>query len=388
MAGIVQDLRPPYKINDPTKELFTKTTLKSNWLQDVHWHYTEADLPKLLEIRLENDTDFYDYQVPLSKVPDPLDIHILYKDEKLWLKLADKTEELKSVYSASSQLKISDSKDTHRFLWINSAIAGEPIDSELIFATLESSDSYMRQSASQYIVEHVESLLPILEKKLASKNTSILSKTGIVTALARASSPDLRKDKPWVLGEDTEKQIFSFIFSDDKVLSTQANRYIIRNISDKHLKWYESQCGTETQLKQKCAIAGLNIFYNLAIKTWSESLDKPYDIASKNVSVAINTLEKANDLWKDAAADTQIQFAKLIYGKAFLHHELSKLDKTAGLPKAENLDKQKSVNAFKQMLNFLNKRNIAEYSYPHHIQQAHCYIESQTQTCFDDYQAR
>ena len=391
MSGIVQDLRPPYKINDPTKELFTKTTLKNNWLQDVHWHYTEEHLPKLLEIRLENDTDFYDYQIPLSKLPDLMDIRIVYKDEKLWLKLGDKTEELKSIYSASSPLKISDSKDTFQFSLINSAFAGELVDNDLIFATLESSDSYMRQSASQYIVEHIELLLPLLEKKLASRNTSILSKTGIITALARASSPDVRKDKQWSLAEDTERQIFSFIFSDDKVLSNQSNRYIIRNISAKHLNWYESQCDfgklSQIHLKQSCAVAGLNIIYNLAIKIWEESREKPFDIASQNVSEAINILDKGKELWKQASGGSQIQFAKLIYGKAFLYHELSKLDKNAGFQEAENLNKPKSVNAFKEMLSFLKQRDITQYQYPHHIQQANCYIEYQAQTCFDNYQA-
>ena len=45
LAGIVQDLGPSWKINDPTKELFTRTILKNQFLHDVQWHYANSNLP-------------------------------------------------------------------------------------------------------------------------------------------------------------------------------------------------------------------------------------------------------------------------------------------------------------------------------------------------------
>jgi len=390
MSGIVQDLRSPYKINDPTKELFTKTKLKNNWLYDVHWHYANAKLPQQLEIRLENKSDFHDYQIPLSDISNMLDIRVLFKEGKLWLKKsgADLVE-LKDIHSASGELKqLSSLNDTYKFSFVSEAVAAELNDMDLIMGALESDDSYIRQSASQYLVENIEDLNPWVEGILLSKDTSMLAKAGIITALARASSPDIREDKKWALSENAEHRIFSLVFSKDNVVAAQSRRYIIRNMSAKYLDWFDKECGLhgkgDIDLEQYCAFMGLNLYYNLAIQKWKESFNKPVDPATNDVLKAIKIINRGNGLLQHASSDKQIQFGKLIYGKAFLKHELSKLYMKAGLLDKKNVAQQEASSHFQDMLAYLNARDNAEYEYPHHLHQASCYIQNPGQNCLDN----
>ncbi|MFA5906532.1 MAG: hypothetical protein WC836_21570 [Desulfobacula sp.] len=386
MSGVVQDLRTSYKVNDPTKELFTKTTLKSNWLQDIHWHYSKPNLPDQVEIRLENKDDFNDYSVPLKQVDDVLNIRAVFKEGKLWLKSKNEFIELQSVHSASKELKpITKLYYPPKFKMMSVAYADEQLDVNLVLDALESDDSYVRQSASQYIVNNINALAQVVDDKIVSDDTSETMQIGLVSALARASSPELSTERNWKVSEKAEKQIFAFYFSKNPVLAAQSKRYIIRNISENHLKWLDSKCNFSSKEKTKemsyCSFIAMNLIYNLSINKWMNSLGKQKDEAIYEVNRAIDILDKGLNLWQSASEEEEIQFGKIYYGKAFLYNELSKLQ--AG--DASKIAKQKSVEYFKKLLAYLQKKHLGAYEYPHHVEQANCYIESQVQDCFDKF---
>ena len=392
MSGIVQDLSPPFNINDPEKELFTKKTLKSPWLYDVHWHYSNTQIPDVLEIRLENKTDFQDYEIPLVKVSNIMDIRIIYKNEKLWLKTPKKLVELHSNHSASSELKVLPSTNgVYKLKFISEVVADEVVAPNLILGALESDDSYIRQSASQYLVDNIETMQPLIESQLTSNDTSLITKSGIITALARASSPDLRENKNWVLSEDAEHEIFSSIFSDDDVIATQSRRYIIRNLSPKYIVWLERECKMNKEYdaskREYCAFVGLNLIYNLAIQYWVESKNKPIDVALEGILKSIEIIDQGGELWEEASREKKIQFGKIIYGKALFAHEISKLYKKMGMKNEKDSSQQKAIDYFKDMLTYIEENDTEnfEYEYPHHVKQAKCYIYEPKQQCFDKY---
>lgn len=386
MSGIVQDLRLSYRVNDPTKELYTKTKLKSNWLQDVHWHYSNQNLPNQVEIRLEHKNDFHDYSIPLDIVDDVLNIHIVFKEGKLWLKNNAKTIELESVHSASSELKpLAKADYPVKFSFMSVAYADESVDIDLVLDAIESDDSYVRQYASQYLVNNVNSSLPVIEEKIVSDETSETMQIGLISALARASSPELSAERKWRISEDTEKMIFIFSFSENPVLAAQSRRYLIRNMSEKYLQWLDLRCDFSAEEKsaemEYCSYVALNLIYNLSIKKWLDSVDGQVDESIYEITSALEILEKGINIWRYASNEKAIQFGKIYYGKALLSHELSKLQKGDISKKS----KDNSVGYFKELLAYLNKGYAGEYEYPHHKQQANCYIQNQIQDCIDKY---
>ncbi len=387
MSGIVQDLRPNYRINDPTKALFTKTELKSNWLQNVHWHYSNPELPDVLEIRLENKSDFNDYSIPLDKVDDVLNIHVLFKNEKLWLKNKSGTIELESVHSASSELKqvALEYRNTPLLSLISLAHADELVDMSLIFDALGSEDSYIRQYSSQYLVENINSLISTIEEKLFSNDSSETIIIGLVSVLARASSPELAIKRKWNLSDDAKNKIFFLSFSENHVLATQSRRFLIRNVSDKYIKLLDSKCdytivGIKNDLEY-CSFMALNLIYNLAIHKWVQSTEIPTEEAVSKIKEGLSILDDGLNLSQYASREKSIQFGKVFYGKAFLNHELSKITTNGSSDKAV----KNAVKYFQILLRYLSEEYLNEYEYPHHALQAKCYIDEKSQRCFDEY---
>ncbi|MDK9781529.1 hypothetical protein KIT90_09125 [Vibrio sp. B172a] len=387
MSGIVQDLRPSYRVNDPTKELFTKIQLKNNWLQDVHWHYSKTRLPSNIEIRLENKNDFNDYSIPLDMVDDILDIHIIFKREKLWLKTKSGLYELESVHSASSELKPTAFINKNRILFplISVANANELVDINLVFDALESEDSYLRQHASQYLVENINSSILIIEKKLLSSESSEAMLIGLVSALARASSQELVSERKWELSDKAERKVFSLIFSENHILATQSRRYLIRNIDEKYLELLDYKCDYANNAMQRdkeyCSHVALNLIYNLAIKKWGESRGNSPESAIEKIEDGLNILDNGLNLGQHASKEQSIQFGKIFYGKAFLSHELSKVQDESDSSDSIN----NAITYFQMLLTYIDDEHSGEYEYPHHIRQAKCYIEMSTQKCFDDF---
>tara|TARA_Y100000588_G_scaffold384548_2_gene476036 strand:+ start:1825 stop:3234 length:1410 start_codon:yes stop_codon:yes gene_type:complete len=388
MAGIVQDLTPEYRINDPNETLFTKTQFKPSFLRDVHWHYTDSDIPKSIEIRLEKENDFNDYKVPVEIVEDILDIHIVFRKENLWLKGKNKLIALKSIHSASSELKSTISRNdngTFRFFsLVGVAHADDMVNLDLVFEALDSNDSYIRQYASQYLVDHINTSLPSIEDRLLSSNSSENTLTGLVSVLARASSPDLESERNWRLSESAESRVFELAFSNNNVIATQSRRFLIRNMNDKYIEWLDSKCEFPNNDSQSdteyCSFLALNLSYNLAIKKWETSKVQPKVNSIDTIESGLDTLDYGLNIIGYASKERSIQFGKLYYGKAFLHHELSKLQNSSD--KISNIER--AVSNFQSFLVYINENHEGVYEYSHHAKQAKCYIKNKNQNCFDD----
>ncbi|ENO1858637.1 hypothetical protein ACA877_003292 [Vibrio alginolyticus] len=387
MSGVVRDIKSGFRVNDSMKELYTKIHVKSLGFQDVHWYYPYSSLPESVEIRIENKSDFNDFEIPLSKVKNLMNIHLRFRNGKLFLESTAGLIELKPVHSASSELKSPEkiiSYNSVYFSLFSRANANESEDSDLnlLLNALESQDSYVRQYASQYIVDNINNIIPFIERTLTDNRTSEIINIGIITALARASSSDFNEYRNWRLSINSEKIIFNSAFSQNKILSTQSKRYLIRNIKSDYYNMLNVRCNFKKPRsktdQEKCAVISLDIIYNLAIKEWSNSINEN---STDGTLKGIDILNHGNNIHEYSNSSDKVQFAKLIYGHAFLNHELSKLQ-------SKEISKDSRIKAkhhFEEFIKFIENKDIGEYQYCHHIKQAQCYIEKASQHCFEDF---
>ena len=387
LSGIIQDMRPNYRVTGSTDDLFIRMKYKNQFLRDAHWRYFNSKVPDSIEIRLENIAayDFNDYKVPLGEIKDVQNIHILFKGNKLFLKEDGTLIALESVHSATDELKeIPEEKfNSFNFSFIGVAYANdEIIDKDLVFEALESDDSYLRQYASLYLLDNLSALIPEIEQKLLSNKSSEIMRIGLTTVLAKASSIQF-SDRNWQLSEEASERIFLSVFSENEVLATQARRFVIRNMNDKFIHLLESNCDYESNTqsdKEYCSFMGLNLYYNYAIQMWRESKITSSEVTMQNIKLGLRVLEQGLYLREYLSREKSIQFGKLLYGQAFLYHELSKLQR--------NPDMNKSIIAakayFEKFLEYLKRDHLGEYEYQHHRLQALCYVTDPGQECFDD----
>lgn len=316
-------------------------------------------------------------------------IEIVYDKKKGVLKFKNKDGkyvDIRHFYSSSDELSNFESiKERYDFEFISEAYAEEVTDNELLFDALESDDSYIRESASRYIVKHINELYTTIEKKLLSKELSLISKIVIMTALARASSPDLKESRQWQLSNRANTVIYGFILSKNHALKAQTKRYLVRNISEKHLKSVTNICNRKDvgmENRQYCPYLHMDLLYNLAIRKWSDSMDGAPDKKIAYIKDGIKLIEINSQFSGRTKDNLRIKFAKLYYGKAFLTHELSKLQKQE---KDVNHFREVAIEHFKDMIILFADVDQSSYEYPHHIQQAKCYIKSPSQKCFEEF---
>lgn len=401
MSGIVLDLNTNLKVNNTIRTLYTRNEL-SQWLKNVHWHYAGDKLPNHFSIRIEDDAtrNFHDYQLPLDKVIDLLDVQLLYQRKQLWLKTPTGNIELIVSNSASRELNIGNLLPvTSRLPWSNNpsfglislAHADDKVDTALVMQALEADDSYIRQFASQYLVDNIVSLTPLIEKTLLDEDTSLGSQLGLVTALAKASSADLALKDKWHLTGAAQLKIAELAFSDNTALAAQAKRFLIRNVSPNTFSELQSHCdiadvaGTEKAVR--CAYLLFDSAYNLAIAQWVSSQYLSEDNELEQVQNAIDLLTSHSDLWRFGAVDQQVQFAKIDYGIALLSHEKAKLYHLRQDLQSQAQYQQQAQASFQYLIDFIGQYERKDYEYPHHIKQAACYIKNPVQACFDKYTA-
>ncbi|WP_445946602.1 hypothetical protein [Shewanella sp.] len=399
MSGIVLDLNTNLKVNNTIRTLYTRNEL-SHWLKNVHWHYTGDKLPSHFAIRIEDDItrNFYDYQLPLDKITDLRDVQLLYQGKKLWLKTPSRNLELVVSHSAAGELDVNAAlplrpsvlSPSHPFFsLISQAHAAEEVDISLVMQALEADDSYIRQFASQYLVDNIVSLTPIIEQTLLKQGASIGVQLGLVTALARASSADLGVKDNWHVSGAVQLKIAELAFSDNTALAAQAKRFLIRNVSAQTYLELQAHCELsavkDTPKAARCAYLLFDTAYNLAIAQWLSSQYLAEDDELAQVKNAINLLQSNSDLWRFSGAETQVQFAKNDYGIALLSHETAKLYQLRQDPQAQMQYQQQALESFKHLIDFIALYDESHYDYPHHILQAKCYINSPAQACFDLY---
>ena len=390
MAGIVQDLHSGYRINDSKKELYTRTKLKNNWLSDVHWHSLNTEVPQYIEIRLELEktADFYDFQIPVQQVSNLMDIHILYKNNKLCLKEGSDIIELKIVNSAAGELKkIAPITGAAGFSFPRLAYAQNAVDNRHVLAAMGSEDSYLRQSASNYLVQNIETLNAWIEDLLLSGELSKLQSASLLTALGRASSPDVRKNDDWKLSENAERVIFSLIFDEDNVIAAQSLRYIIRNVTKTHLEWLSQRCTAPLRTdnnRSYCAYIGLQLHYNAGISLWAKADHENYESVETDLLNAITVMDNGKKYIDRSDKEVNAQFPKLVYGRGFLYHELAKTHMKNGHTALSIVTQRKAIIAFKELLYLAKQNENIEYQYPHHLKQAKCYIDNTSQECLDN----
>lgn len=394
LSGRVMDLRPPLKINDSAKVLFTRTRLKNGWLYDVEWHYVEPDALEHLEIRLENKTDFHDYRIPLNVVGDRRNVELKYRSGKLWLKTQGRNIELEPVHSASMELEAPPVPAAKvGFVWFPEAVAGPPVDSELIRDALRADDSYVRQSATQYLADNVKEMRAFMEAALLDEDTSDLVRAGIITALARASSPDLRATDAPLVSETAERAIFKAMFNDDEVIAAQSRRFVVRNVEPRHLEWLSHLCakngGVLTDSRERyCQFLKLNLVYNAAISLWQDSITAPPAEAIQTTRRALRLITQGDDLFETTLGPERTQLAKLLYGKALLSYELARAYSRAGESAKASAVTEQTVEWFTRMLRYLERSDGESYEYPHHVAQAACYVRDPRPGCFEEHSPR
>ena len=390
MSGIVQDLSGDYSINEPTGKLYSKTSYKSVIYRDVEWHSSDP-IVKNLDLRLEKGDDYHDFRIPLDEVEDVLNIHVKLVDGKLWLKTSDLiNKELEVVGSASSELRPMTLFDNpYELFLISNAYAKEQVDTGIVIDALSSRNSYVRQSASLYLVDNINVSSSLIEEKILSEKTSVTTQIGLVSALARASSNELSNQRTWAISESAEKKIIDFTFSDNKVLAAQSRRYLTRNTTDQNLVWMNERCAQfsdeNISEKQYCSWVSMNMIYNLGIKKWMQSMGKPIDQSIAELDDALRLLDRGDILFEQASEEDEIQYGKLLYGKALLNHEMSKLQSENGSTEGIKASQRNSVSNFNKLIAYLDEEHMGEYDYPHHLEQANCYIKTQIQKCFDDF---
>ena len=395
MSGIVQDLGPAYRINSSTEDFFTRIKRKNNFLRDVHWHYFKDKLPKQLDIRLETKNDFKDYAIPLTQVENVMNIHLLHRKDGLYLKTSTRPVKLKPIYSASDELQEINSKTSaHNLMLFKIAHAKENLDFPLILESLDSDDSYLRQYASQYLATNINYFVEDIDKQLRNYSNSNRITIGLISAVAKASIPKLQNKTSWELSSKTLQVIANYALSEDEVLAKQSKRFLVRNINTEITNFIHNNCDFKLSNKlrktERCAYVLMNLNYNLAIKTWSQSKTKiePLKVSIEKIKEAISILEKSTGLSQFAEEKQKVQFGKIYYGLAFLNHELTKLSTAVNDTIVTEEFEKKSLSYFKTFLTFTQDLNIDAYEYPHHLSQAECYLgKNKTpilkQLCFD-----
>lgn len=390
MSGIVTDLNTELKVNNSIRTLYTRNQSSLQNTKNVHWHYSGDKLPAQFDIRIEDHRifDFYDYQLPLDKIDDLRNVHLSYQQNKLWLRTQSGMIELVVINSAAGELTLSSNSDrVSHFSLFNQAHAAEKVDIKVVMEALENNDSYVRQLASQHLVENMVSLTPLVEEAILSSDTSLAKQLGLVTALAKASSSDLGLKGKWHLTRAAELKITEFAFSDNPVLAAQAKRFLIRNVTDQTFDALKSQCVLSelegTPKARRCAYLLFDASYNLAIAQWIGSQYFSQQDELIEVQTAINLLNNHSDLWRLAAAERQVQFAKNDYGIALLSHEKAKLYQAKGDTVNQLKYQRKARNHFGKLIDFIGKYKESDYDYPHHLKQANCYISKPSQACFD-----
>lgn len=373
-----------YSIFYPDKEKYT---------YDFNWIYLSTSSISKIEFRfVENSSTemWQDYQLTesdFSTAHDPTNLEFKYTKGILSLQQKDQTfKPLNPIATSKDEAFLSEPPRSN-FSLVTSAHAADEPD---LASALASDDSFIRQDARIYLYRHLPQYIDWINHTLGDPHTSERVITGIISALATASSPTLVPVDQRPLTPEATLAVIRASAATDEYLSSRADRYLIRNANNDTAQLYEKELKRELEAKGEAqnlstfAYAGLKLYYNIG-DAYRVAAQRGGPDTSSNFEKAIASYARAWDLRQYARdSDKAIQFAQALYGWGLtLHFEHA----TEGSGKAvSQADFEPAKKKFMEFLQYVEPASgNSKYAYAHHILQAKCYVSQPGQGCLDRY---
>jgi len=360
---------------------------KDKYTYDFDWIYLSSSPISKIEFRFEEGSStevWQDYQLTASDfsgAADPTNLEFKYAKGGLWLQQKDLSfKSLRPIATSREEAFLSEPARS-RFSLISAAYAADQPD---LASALSSDDSFIRQDARIYLYRHIPQYIGWINQTLGDPHTSERVIAGIISALATGSSPGLVPSDQRTLTDEATLAIIRASAATDEYLAGRADRYLIRNASDDIANLYDKELKRELEVKidprslGNFAYAGFKLYYNLGDAYRVAGLKGGAE-ASANFAKAVSKFSHAWDLHQYAGdSDRAIQFGQALYGWALALHDEHQLESAR--------DFEPAKKKFAEFLAYVDAAPpFGKYIYPHHIQQAKCYVSQPSQECIDKY---
>lgn len=391
IKGSIHDLLPSLVVSGTGEGVFFRKNRHDNFTFDSEWRYVGQTKPDHIGFFLsKSKTDWSKYKIPIKDIDMSKTVNLEYNNGTIFLMTAKGREKLKPVWRAADALNGQAGSGPSGIELIPKAQAGEPVKLSLLKDALSSDDPYTREEAANYLLQHLaeKRLLDWVDKTLAGDAGNDLLTLSMVSVLAKASSPDSidKKDRP--ISQKAEQHIWRLALAKDHVMSSQARRYLVRNLDENSIVRFQELCGRhgtadDGELREKCSRLGLSIYYNESMDMRLQAQDMGQQKAITQLNKALQYLTAAEGLWRHDSADNMVQYGKVYYGEGLIHNDCAQIYMGSGAAEKGQRAVTDAKASFRDMLSFVNKHDPKCYMYPHHIKQAECYLNSADPGCFE-----